>query len=93
VFNRFSKQKARRKYRLLILNGHGSHITIDFINYYDQNKILLAILPPYLTNTLQPLNKVIFKPLLSAYSKELTTYLYSGQGLLVVKKSDFFHLF
>jgi hypothetical protein len=31
---------------LLILDGHGSHITIDFIEYYDQNKILLAIYPP-----------------------------------------------
>jgi hypothetical protein len=68
-------------------------VTIDFINYCDQNKILLAVLPPYLTYTLQPLDKVIFKPLLSAYLKELTTYLYSGQGLLVVKKSDFFYLF
>jgi hypothetical protein len=31
VFDRFSKQKARRKYRLLILDGHGSHVTTDFI--------------------------------------------------------------
>ena len=36
---------------------------------------------------------VIFKPLLTAYSKKLTTYLYYSQGLAKVKKSDFFHLF
>ena len=52
VFDRFSKAKARRKYRLLILDGHGSHVTMDFINYCDQNKILLAILPPHSTYTL-----------------------------------------
>ena len=93
VFNRFTKAKARRKYRLLILDGHGSHITMDFINYCDQNKILLAILPPHSTHTLQPLDVVMFKPLSTAYSKELTTHLHNGQGLSVIKKSDFFHLF
>ncbi|KAF1924064.1 uncharacterized protein M421DRAFT_425080 [Didymella exigua CBS 183.55] len=55
--------------------------------------ILLAILPPHSTHTLQLLNKVMFKPLSTAYSKELTTHLHSGQGLSVIKKSDFFHLF
>ncbi|RYN16665.1 hypothetical protein AA0119_g13177 [Alternaria tenuissima] len=66
---------------------------MDFINYCDQNKILLAILPPHSTHTLQPLDVVMFKPLSTAYSKELTTHLHSGQGLSVIKKSDFFHLF
>jgi hypothetical protein len=93
VFDRFTKAKARRKYRLLILDGHGSHVTMDFINYCDQNKILLAILPPHSTHTLQPLDLVMFKPLSTAYSKELTTHLHSGQGLSPIKKSDFFHLF
>ena len=93
MFDRFTKAKARRKYRLLILDGHGSHVTIDFINYCDRNKILLTILPPHSTHTLQPLDVVIFKPLSTAYSKELTTYLHSSQGLSAIKKSDFFHLF
>ena len=33
VFNRYTKEKARRSYRLLVLNGYGSHITMDFIDY------------------------------------------------------------
>jgi hypothetical protein len=66
---------------------------MDFINYCDQNKILLAILPPHSTHTLQPLDVVMFKPLSTAYSKELTIHLHSSQGLSVIKKSDFFHLF
>ena len=32
VFDRYTKTKARRKYRLLIVDGHGSHLTIDFIS-------------------------------------------------------------
>jgi hypothetical protein len=93
VFNRFTKAKARRKYRLLILDGHGSHVTMDFLNYCDKNKIIPAILPPHSTHTLQPLDVVMFKPLSTAYSKELTTYLHNGQGLAGIKKGDFFHLF
>jgi hypothetical protein len=93
VFDRFTKEKAQRKYRLLILDGHGSHVTMAFINYCDQNKILLAVFPPHSTHTLQPLDVVMFKPLSTAYSKELTTHLHNGQGLSVIKKSDFFHLF
>jgi hypothetical protein len=66
---------------------------MDFINYCDQNKILLAIFPPHSTHTLQLLDVVMFKPLSTAYSKELTTYLHKGQGLVSIKKGDFFHLF
>jgi hypothetical protein len=78
VFNRFTKAKARRKYRLLILNGHSSHMIIDFLDYCDKNKIIPAILPPHSTYTLQPLNVVIFKPLSTANLKELTTYLHNS---------------
>jgi hypothetical protein len=78
VFDCFTKAKARRKYRLLILDGYGSYVTMDFINYCDWNKILLAIFPLHLTHTLQPLDVVMFKPLLTAYSKELTIHLHNG---------------
>jgi hypothetical protein len=93
VFDRHTKKKSRRSYRLLILDGHGSHITMDFIDYCDKNKILLAIFPPHSTHTLQPLDVVMFKPLSQAYSSELTTHLHKGQGLISIKKGDFFPLF
>ena len=93
VFDRYTKEKARRSYRLLILDGHGSHVTMDFIEYCDQNKILLAIFPPHSTHTLQPLDVVMFKPLSTAYSTELSSFLYKSQGLLPIKKGDFFPLF
>jgi len=35
----------------------------------------------------------MFKPLSSAYSESLTTYFHKSQGLLPLKKSDFFLLF
>ncbi|KAF2269598.1 hypothetical protein CC78DRAFT_453269, partial [Lojkania enalia] len=49
VFNYKTKVKARYIYRLLILDSYNSYISIDFINYYNKNKILLTIYTPYLT--------------------------------------------
>jgi hypothetical protein len=92
-FHRHTKEKAGNNYRLLIVDGHGSHVTMDFIEYCDNNKILLAIFPPHSTHTLQPLDVVMFKPLSSSYSKELSAHLQRTQGLIPITKGDFFTLF
>jgi hypothetical protein len=93
VFDCETKAKARRSYRLLILDGHGSHVTMEFIKYCDDNRILLAIYPPHSTHTLQPLDVCLFKPLSSAYSAELTDFMYKSQGISAITKRDFFRLF
>jgi hypothetical protein len=76
VFYRFTKAKARRDYRLLILDGYGSHVTTDFIDFCDGNRILLAIFSPHATHSLQPLDVVLFAPLLKSYSQELDRHLH-----------------
>jgi hypothetical protein len=47
-------------WRLLILDGHGSHITLDFIEYAMDHKILILQLPPHTSHYLQPLDVGIF---------------------------------
>jgi hypothetical protein len=93
VFDRYTRPKAGRSNRLLILDSHGSHLTIDFIEYCNQNRILLASYPPYSTHTLQPLNVVMFKPLSSAYSAEVATFMERSQGLTSINKRDFYSMF
>jgi hypothetical protein len=93
VFNRCTKEKARRSYRLLIVDGHSSHITQDFIEYCDDHRILLMVFPPHATHSLQPLDVVLFAPLSTAYSTELLILLQQSQGLTPIKKVDFFPLF
>jgi hypothetical protein len=93
VFQRLTASKARRKYRLLLLDGHGSHLTEEFLEYCHRHKILVGIYPPHSTHTLQPLDVVMFKPLSTAYSKELGERLFKHKGLVPVKKPDFFLLF
>ena len=93
VFNRETKQKARRQWRLLILDGHGSHVTMKFIEFCDAHKILLLIYPPHSTHTLQPLDVVMFSPLAGAYSRALAEFMDKCQGLSSITKRDFFSLF
>jgi hypothetical protein len=95
VFDWYTKQKARngRDWRLLILDGHASHMTKVFIDYCYAHRILLCVFPPHATYSLQPLDVVMFKPLSSAYKVELEAHLARGQGLVQMRKGDFFPLF
>lgn len=93
VFDRQTKAKARQSWRLLITDGHASHCSMEFIDYCDQNKILLAVFPSHSTHTLQPLDVVMFKPFSSAYTKELINFQLKSQGMLSMAKRDFFSLF
>lgn len=93
VFNPNIKAKAWRKLRLLITDGHDSHITREFIDYCIKSRIFLATLPAYSTHQVQPLDVVTFRPLSAAYSSELRQQQYRSLGLLLVKKADFFPLF
>jgi hypothetical protein len=93
LFERYTAAKARRQWRLLIVDGHGSHVTREFIDYCDTKKILLAVFPPHSTHTLQPLDVVMFSPLSKHYTQELNRHLHRSQGLISVKKGDFFPMF
>jgi hypothetical protein len=93
VFDRYTKEKAGRSWRLLLLDGHGSHITMPFLAFCTRNRILLMIYPPHATHSLQALDVVMFKSLSSEYSKGLINYTHQSMGTLPVKKGDFVPLF
>jgi hypothetical protein len=94
VFDRYTKDKAGdRERRLLLLDGHNSHVNLAFIDYADGNRILLAVLPPHSTHRLQPLDVGLFSPLATYYSQEIDDLLASSQGLVRVTKRDFWSLF
>ena len=76
VFEQETESKTRSSWRLLLLDGHGSHITMAFIDYCRCHKILLLIYPPHSTQTLQPLNVGCFSPFSTNYSKEVTKQLH-----------------
>jgi hypothetical protein len=68
LFDTQTIDKAKRDWRLLILDGHGSHYTLRFLDWCRSNRILVAIFPPHSTHRLQPLDVSLFRPLATYYS-------------------------
>ena len=61
-FERFSSKRQVSTYRLLLLDGFGSHRTKQFIDHCDRFKIIVFCLPPHSSHLLQPLDVVVFQP-------------------------------
>lgn len=92
VFNRFTEQKAQGEPRLLVVDGHGSYLTINFIRVCDANNIELAVLPRS-THPLQLLDAVCFNPLATNYSNELTEHLQKTERATPLSNRVFSKLF
>ena len=69
IFIPETKPQDPQQRRLLILDGHGSHATEDFMWECFNCHIQLLYLPAHTSHILQPLDLAIFGPLKSAYRK------------------------
>jgi hypothetical protein len=68
--------------RLLIMNGHTSHVAWEFFDYCLSNDIIPLCLPAHSTHLLQPLDVGLFGPLQRDYSTILDDWLEShGYGI------------
>jgi len=56
--------------RLLIMDGHGSHMTAKLVAFAMEHAIDLMIFPPHSTHALQPLDICLFGPLKRALARE-----------------------
>jgi len=70
-FDRCTKERkgGNGRTRLLILDGHRPHITLEFCQYAVDNNIELLCFPPHSTHLLQPLDVGLFSPLQKYYGK------------------------
>jgi hypothetical protein len=71
-FDPATKAKAQGHYRLLIYDGHDSHISAAFVRYAIDNHIVIFLLPPHSSHLLQPLDVGVFGPLKRAMSFQLS---------------------
>jgi len=55
------------KRRLLLLDGHGSHLTARFVAFCIGKSIDLVVLPAHTSHLLQPLDVGVFSPLKGLY--------------------------
>ena len=70
VFEPSTRPEDPTTRRLLIMDGHSSHITANVIAFCMQNAIDLMILPPHCSHILQPLDVGVFAPLKRALASE-----------------------
>jgi DDE superfamily endonuclease/Tc5 transposase DNA-binding domain/helix-turn-helix, Psq domain len=57
--------------RILLLDGHGSHVPTDFMYECEVNNIKLIYLPAHSSHVLQPLDLSVFSLIKSHYRKEI----------------------
>lgn len=92
-FDKKTREKARRQWRLLFVDGHGSHVTLKFLEWAQAHKILVAVYPPHSTHRLQPLDVGCFAPLATYYSQLLERQTRLSEGQTRMTKRDFFRCF
>jgi hypothetical protein len=95
VFNPATVEKATRARcrRLLIVDGHSSHVNLEFLETCDRLRIVVLILPPHSTHRLQPLDVSLFGALATAYSFEINEIMRKSAGLTSLTKRNFWLCF
>ncbi len=71
VFIPLTRPQKPKEYRLLVVDGHGSHTTDDFMYECFKNNIHLSFLPAHTSHVLQPLDLAVFSPLKAYYRAEI----------------------
>jgi hypothetical protein len=66
------------KYRLLILDGHGSHATPEFDQFCVEKSIITLCMPAHSSHLLQPLDVGCFSALKRAYRKQVVDFMRLG---------------
>jgi hypothetical protein len=86
-FDKHTKSRTVGQYRLLILDGHGSHHSTEFELYCKENDIITLCMPPHSSHLLQPLDIGCFGPLKAAYGKQIEALMRTS--VTHIAKEDF----
>lgn len=86
-----TRDKAAGKTRVLLLDGHSSHHTVELLEFAIAHNIVILGYPPHCTHALQGLDVVCFARMKEAWKK----YIHEFEVLhhRKVKKGDFVELF
>jgi hypothetical protein len=87
VFEPYTASRTKGIYRLLILDGHGSHTTPEFDLFATEHKIITLCMPAHSSHLLQPLDVSCFASLKRAYGRQIEQLM--RDGVNHIDKSDF----
>ncbi len=68
------------------MDGHGSHLTIEFLWECKQNRVYLVFLPAHASHVLQPLDLACFSVVKSKYRKQIADLSYLDDAAPVKKR-------
>ncbi|EDO00500.1 hypothetical protein SS1G_06902 [Sclerotinia sclerotiorum 1980 UF-70] len=91
VFEPESKKVSDDRPRLLIMDGHSSHITSSFIAFYIEKEIDLLILPPHCSYLLQSLDITVYGLMKRYHALEVDRY--SRAGVKRIQRAEWVELF
>jgi hypothetical protein len=81
-FDAHTKASSTGAYRLLIIDGHESHCSIDFQDHCKENNIIALCMPSHSSHLLQPLDVVPYSLLKRHY----------GDGISLLARSRIHHI-
>ena len=71
---------VKDKPRVLVFDGHASHLSLPLIKLARDNNVVLLRLPAHLTHLLQPLDRAVFRPVKKAWQKMLRKFARKNKG-------------
>jgi DDE superfamily endonuclease len=86
--NKWTINRKKGKWRLLLLDNHDCHLSLEFLEYYELVDIIPFALPPHITYFLQPLDVGCFQPN-KHYHRKAVNYA-TRMGNRDYNKLDFF---
>ena len=75
VFEKHTAHHTKGVYRLLILDGHGSHLTPEFDLFCKDHSIITLCMPPHSSHLLQPCDVSFFTVLKRLYGQQIQDYM------------------
>ncbi|KAJ5568122.1 hypothetical protein N7450_010608 [Penicillium hetheringtonii] len=87
IFIPYTNSRARGRFRLLILDGHGSHLTPQFDRICAENNIIPLVMPSHSSHLLQPLDVGCFAVLKRVYGRFVSDLARTGYNH--IDKLDF----
>src|SRR5450432_3930159 len=87
VFEKHTAHRIKGNYHLLILNSHGSHVTLEFDLFTKEHSIITLCMPPHSSHLLQPLNVGCFVVLKRLYGRQIESLMHNGVNY--IDKQDF----
>src|SRR5450432_572319 len=87
VFEKHTAPRTKGVYRLLILDGHGSHGTPEFDLFAKEHSIITLCMPPHSSHLLQPLDVSCFAVLKRLYGQQVQNLM--RNGVTHIDKPDF----